>query len=201
MPKSPAEIELLEHQALLIPHTGHKVQHDLRRVLKGIDVENLRADMAVDAPQAKAVLPDRRAHRLHGLSIFERKAEFAVNLPGADKAVGMRVNPRLDAKQNIGGLVPTPGLLTQPVELVWVIHDDAADPLLQGIGQLLGRFVIAVKAQKLRVNPSAKGGSQFAAGHHVHAQPLLLDDLGHGKAGKGLAGIPGTGPCRRNISQ
>ncbi len=75
---------------------------------KRIDLEDLRSDVAMNPGKMNARHRKRFLYGFQRLARFERKAEFGIDLPGAHKIVGVRINTRLDAKEDLccffGGL-------------------------------------------------------------------------------------------------
>ena len=75
---------------------------------KGLLIEYLGADVAVNTLELDPRQGGRQPHRLHCIPVFQCKTEFGVDLSGADKAVGMRVDTRCDSQVYRGGLPPLP---------------------------------------------------------------------------------------------
>ena len=83
-------------------------------VLERLDVEDLGADVAVDALEADP-LQCRRACRTASIASpgLQREAELAVDLAGAHEVVGVGVDARLDAEQDLRDLAPADGELVE----------------------------------------------------------------------------------------
>ena len=72
-------------------------------------------------------------HDFHCLSGFQCDTEFAVNLSGADKVVGMRIHARFDAKSYLRFDTQLTGKAVQPLQLIAVVDDEQPDAGLQRI--------------------------------------------------------------------
>lgn len=86
--KAAAHIQFGQNDAGFILDLPHKGEHHLGGMDKGLFVKNLRADVAMQTLQFQSRQRQRLAHSFQRIAVFQRKAEFGIDLPGADKAVG-----------------------------------------------------------------------------------------------------------------
>ena len=84
---------------------------------------------------------------------FDGHTELAVDPSGVDGLEGVGVNPRGHPEEDPLPDAPGPGGLVQPVQLLGVVHDEAAHPAVQGVGDVLVGLVVAVEVEPLRGKP------------------------------------------------
>ena len=149
--KAAAQIHTLHRNACDILDLLAEAHHHLGRQDKRIDIENLRADMAVDFFQIQVLRGDGRFRRFQSLSGLQGKAKLRVDLSGADKAVGMGVDSGLDPHGNLSGHALFRRQLVQPFHLVQIIHNDHADAVVQGHVQFILGFIIPVETNLFRI--------------------------------------------------
>lgn len=87
-----AQIQFGQRNAGFLPDLRHKIEHHFRRMDERLLVEDLRTDVAVQAAQGNPFGSGRRLHRAQRVPVLQRKAEFRVDLSGADEGVGMRLH-------------------------------------------------------------------------------------------------------------
>ena len=80
-----AQIQLLDFIGKFLLDLCHKSKHNLGRRLEGVNFENLRADVTMNALKGDIFLLEDFLYRLKGLAGFKSKSEFAVDLAGSDK--------------------------------------------------------------------------------------------------------------------
>ena len=71
-----AKVQFGENKPRFIPDGRHKPDHHLGRALKGVNLENLRADMAVDSFEGDPRMGQRVADCIKRLSGFQREAKL-----------------------------------------------------------------------------------------------------------------------------
>ncbi len=130
----------------------------------------------------------RAAHRLVRLPCLERKAELGIDLAGADKAVSMRVDARLDPEQNIGRLAFLCGDRFQRRELFEIVDDDAAYAVVHRHLQFTGRFIVAVEADFFHRESGRFCRVQFPAGNDVQTHVFVRAYAAHFLTAEGFAG-------------
>ena len=120
---------------------------------KGLFIEYLGADMAMEPLQLQARQLQRAANPLQRLSRFQGKAKLGIDLPRADKTVGVGVDARGDP-QIYGGRPPQLARCGgQALQLGGVVRHNPAHARLQSQPQLGLRLVISVEIQSLRREP------------------------------------------------
>ena len=90
-------------------------------------------------------------------------------------------------------LAPGGGQTLKAFQLRQVVDHDLPHAVVEGLRQLRLRLVVAVEVDGLRGEAHALGHGQLPAGHHVHAQPLLLDQAGQRGADVGLGRVGDLG--------
>ena len=122
-----AEVELGQLDAVLVADRGEQPDHPVRGELEAVDVEDVRADVAVQPDQLERRQREHPADRLGRRAAGQREAELLVLLAGLDVLVGVRLDagrhPDVDPLAHAGAL----GDGGQPLELVEGVDDDAAD--------------------------------------------------------------------------
>lgn len=155
-PEAAPQVQGAGHEAVGCPHGLGEVQEDVHRVAEGLGLEDLGADVAVEALHLQVLLPQGRRHEPGGLAGLNGHAELAVDPPGVDGLEGVGVNPRGHPEEDPLPDAPGPGGLVQPVQLLEVVHDEAAHPAVQGVGDVLVGLVVAVEVEPLRGKPPAR---------------------------------------------
>jgi len=139
--------------------------------------------------------------RLRRSARGDGEAELGVLLPGAHELVGVCLDARRHPDED-----PRPGRgrrgrLQQAAEtghLVEGVHDDAADAVLEGGGQLARRLVVAVQDEALRGHAGRERHMELATGRDVEVHALLVGQPGHGPAQEGLGGVSDAVPPGRH---
>ena len=154
-----------------------------------IDIKDLRADVTVNARHTDARCLERRSHSLQRFARLQRKAEFGVDLAGADEIMRMRVDTRLDAEQHAGRFARCLCQRAQQLQLSDVIHHDTPHTALQRHGQLISRLIVSVEINSLSREPRLQRRVQLAAGHHIRTKAFFVQDTVHPLAAERFAGI------------
>ena len=184
-----------------LAHGLGKVQEDIHRVTEGLGLEDLGADVAVEALHVQVGLPQGRRHEAGGLAGLDGHAELAVDPPGVDGLEGVGVDPRGHPEEDPLADAPLPGGRVQPLQLPGVVHDEAPHPAVQGIGDVLIGLVVAVKVEPLRGEAPGQGGIDLPGGDHVGPHALLLQHGVEALEAQGLPGEEGHGPLGHGRSQ
>ena len=145
--------------------------------------------MAVQTDQLQVRIEACSLDRSHCLAGFQCKAEFAVNAAGLDKIMGMCVNAGLDAEHHICDRTGLPGNPIEPRKLRQIITDDSADTARNGHLQLGIRLAVSVHHDLVRGHTGFQRGIQLAAGNHIRAEPLGINNAVQLLAGERLARI------------
>ena len=123
-----AEVELGQHHAVLADHLRVQAEQPARGDLEAAGVEDLRADVRVQAAQLKLGPGQRAPHRLGRRARGQRDAELLVLVRGRDVLVGVRLDPDRHPEQHRRPDAQPPGGLGDPVDLGQRVDDDPADP-------------------------------------------------------------------------
>ena len=87
-----AEVELGQLDPVLVAHRDEQPDHPVRRDLEAAGVEDLRADVGVQADQLEPRRGEHPAYRLEGVAAGQREAELLVLVRGRDELVGVRLD-------------------------------------------------------------------------------------------------------------
>ncbi len=128
--------------------------------------------------------------RLPGLN---GRAKLGVNLARADFRMGVRVDARGQAEQNILRNSSRPGLNVDGGELVQVVADNAANPVGNGERDILVGLVIPMEIDALHRKAGPVCRVQLTWGDNIHPQALLRGDLIDVFKAQRLAGVEGHG--------
>ncbi len=155
---------------------AQQADHPVRGDLEARDVEDLRADVAVQSDEAQVVGGEDPSHRVHCGAAGQREAELLFLVRGRDELVGVRLDADGDAHQNVLNDTRRAGDGVEALDLGHRVQHDVADAGLDGGGQLVDGFVVAVQGDSLGREVCVERDGEFAA-----------------------AGIrPATGPPRRS---
>ena len=171
-----AEVQILGKEAGFAVHVGDEGQHHLRRLDKRRAVENLRADVAVEALQTHAGKRERALDKRHSLPGLDGGAEFGIDRAGDDLFMRMRIDARRNAQQDVLHLAVRAGDAVEREQLVLVVDDEGAHPDVQRVGDIRVGFVVAVEIDVLRIKAGLAGGIQLAGRNDVRADPLRRGD-------------------------
>ena len=184
-----AEIQLLKGEAQLVTHLGHEVDHQIDRAQIHVLVEDHRADVAVQTGELQLRHAERGAYEFHGLAGLDRHAELHVHRAGVDSLVGVRVDARGDAQQDLLPQAARLGRLAQGDQLVTVVHDEAAHAAIERESDVPVRLAVAVVIDVLRREARRERRGDLAGGDRVDAEALLGHDAVHPLEGGGLARV------------
>ena len=159
--------------------------------VEALGVEDLRADVGVDAGQLERRRGVHRAQGVQGLTRGDREAELLVLVGGGDVLVGVRLDPGGDPHHDPWTHAESAGVDQPPdaLDLVEGVRDDPTDAGVQRQLELGFALVVAVQTDRARIDPGPQGHGQLTAGAHVHAEPLLGHPAGDRGAQEGLARV------------
>ena len=160
-------------RAVLVAHLGQQAHHPVRGDLEAVGVEDLRADVAVQADQLERARVEHAADSLRGVPRGQRETELLVLVGGRDELVRVRLDADGDADQHRLDDVVARRDVGEAGDLVVGVEDDRADARGDRGLQLVDRLVVAVEGDPLRREVGAQGHGEFADAAHVQAQPLL----------------------------
>src|SRR5689334_830675 len=149
-------------------------------LLERVEVEDLRADVRVQAAHLERLDPVERARQ-----VVDLEAELGVDLAGLDLLVGVGLDSWGDAQQD-----PLAGSnALEAVELVERVGHDVPHALLDGVAQLCLGLVVAVEVDALGRNPATQREEQLPARGDVGGDSLLGQQPESRGAREGLAGV------------
>ena len=188
-----AQVQLGDLVAVGVADAGHELHHDRRRLAEGVQREDLRADVAVQAHQAHVLGGQHVADALEGEVLAHGEAELRVLATGADVLVGVGLYAGGDAHVHVLHHAEAPGDLVHAGQLDAAVQHDASHTGGDGLFQFAGRLVVAVDEHALHGEVHRAGAGQLAAAGHIQAQPLGLGDAQHFLVQKRLRRVDGVG--------
>ena len=184
-----AEVELGQHDAVLVADLGQQRDHAVSRQLEAVHVEDVAADVAVQPDQLERGQSEHRADRLSSSAARQREAELLVLLAGLDVLVGVRLDARRHADVDPLAHAVALGDRCQALDLDGAVDDETADAGADPALELGDALVVAVEQQPLGGEACLQRDGQLAAGAHVERQALLGDPAGDRRAEERLAGV------------
>ncbi len=142
-------------------------------------VEDLRADVAVQATQLQLRAREHVGDNCRCDPVGQRETELLVLVRGGDELVRVRLDPDVDADEHGRPHAAGSGERGDPSGLLGGVHDDPPHPVLQGAVDLRVGLVVAVQRHPRRVEPGSQADRQLPTSAGVQPQPLLEDPAGH----------------------
>ena len=171
-----ARTELSHFESVLLPHLRSELKHGVDGLRVRLQLEHRRAQVHMQTnqlqPRHLQCLPERG----FSLARRQRDPELVLERAGRRLHVRMRVDPRREPQQD---LLPHPPALrdaVQQVQLVKIVHHDAANTVVERLAQLLLRLVVAVEVHPLGREVHRRSHRELASRHDVEAHPFLHDD-------------------------
>ncbi len=171
-------------------HVAQQPDHAVRGELEPCDVEDLRSDVTVQPDQTQMVGGEHPAHRVHGRSAGQRQPELLVFVRGRDELVRVGLDADRHANQHVLDDACGSGDRIESFDLGHRVEHDVPDPGLDGRGEFIDGFVVAVQRDPLGREVGVQRDGEFAATAHVERQPLLIDPASHLAAQECLRGVP-----------
>src|SRR4051812_38615477 len=178
-PESAADVDELA------PVTG-KLAERADRKFVGLELEDLRADVGVQADELEMLAVQHALDRPRGEAVLEAEAELRVELPGLHVVVGRR--PHAGGHPDQHGLAPLEQALAA-LDLVERVDDQVPDARAGGESDLLVGLVVAVQVDASAVETGPQRRVQLAARGDVDRQALLAEQPAGGGAGERLARV------------
>ena len=174
-------------------HPGQQGHDAVGRDLEPGRVEDLRADVRVQADQRQSPIGQDPADGLVGGPSGQREAELLVLVRGGDELVGVRLDPHGDPDHHRhrwqAGQDPRLGDPGQSADLMEGVDDDRADPGLDGHHQLGVGLVRSVQRDPMRRESALERQRQLATGAHVETEALLVQPPDDGRRQERLARV------------
>ena len=156
---------------------------------KPAGVEDLRADVRVQADQFEPRRGEHPAYGIEGIAADQREAELLVLVRCRDELVGVRLDTDGGAHQDALRAAALEAEPAQPLDLGQRVDHDPGHSGVECGDQLGSRLVVAVQQHPVAGEAGADGDRELAAGADVEAQPLLLDPARDGGAEERLGGV------------
>jgi hypothetical protein len=196
-----AEVELGEHLAGGLSQLAEQPDHAVRGGLEAGGVEDLGADVAVQAGEVQVRLADHPDGGGEGVTGGQREAELLVLVGRRDELVRVRLDADGRADQHghrgAAGLDPGRGQREQAVDLVEGVDHDVPDTGVDGELQLDEGLVVAVQRDPLGREPGRERQRQLVAAARVEVQAVVGDPARHLAAQEGLRGVVHVGVGER----
>ena len=188
-----AEIQGARGIAKAVAQLPHKAQHEIGGVLIDHLVKDHGPDMAVQTVQLDMRSVQGCPDKFQGLAGADGDAELHIHTPGVHRLVGVRVDARRDAQQDLLLYSALAGFGVQGLQLLHAVHDEAAHALLQAVPDVLIRLAAAVEPDPLCRKARRERGMDLPAGNGVHAHPLFGHDAVHVLEGTGFTRVQRQG--------
>src|SRR5215475_5550172 len=101
--------------------------------------------MAVQSDEAQVVRREYTPYCGHGCTVGQRQPELLVLVRGGDELVGVGLHANSDPHENVLDDARGTGDVVEAFDLGHRVEHDMADPGLDGSGQLVYGFVVAVE--------------------------------------------------------
>ena len=182
---------------------AQQADHAVGGQLEAGDVEDLRADVAVQADQAQVVGREHPPHRVHRRAAGQRQTELLVLVRGGDELVGVGLDADGDANQNVLHDAGGTGDRVESLDLGHRVEHDVTDAGLDGHGQLVDGLVVAVQRDSLGREAGVQRDGELAAAADVERQALFVDparDLGAQERLCGVADVLAAAERRGDVA-
>ena len=178
---------------MLVPHLRHKIDHNIRRIGKGINIEDLRSHVAVQSVQNQILLCQGGAYDCLRLSGHDGGSKLGVHVARDDLFVGVRIDAGGNPQKDFLANTRLAGNAVQCVKLLVGVHHDMTRAQGYCIAQIRIGFIVAVEINPVHRESRGVGGVQFTGGNAVCAHIFLGHNAVHPLEAKGLARIYGGG--------
>ena len=189
-----AEVDLVKLQSDLAMDPGPQVEHRACGFLEGLDDQDLRADVRMQADEPQI----RRVHGfLDGLpsgAARDRQTEFLILHSGGHVFVAAGVHPGRHPEHDGGDGALVPRDRIDELQLGQRIDDEMPDFRPQSELDLFARLVVAVHPDAAARNARGQRRAKLPLGTGVHSEPFVCDGLGYGYAQKSLARVVDVSP-------
>ena len=187
--QSAAQVQLLHLISALGLDGGDELHHNVGGLGEGIGVEDLGADVAMEARQMDVGLGESQLDDVHSLSRLNGGAELGVHRAGHDGLVGMGIDTGGDAEQDALGDASCSGVGLHRQKLVGIVHHEGTHAHVHGIVDIPFGLVVAVEVDALGREARTLGGIQLATRYAVHAHALLGGDPVDPREAQSLGGV------------
>lgn len=172
-----------------VAHGGGEVEERVDPVPYRCGVEQLRSDMRVKSRQVESRHRLDASDRRLGLTILDREPELRIGDAGADLAMRVDIDTRIDPDQDRVRRSRITCQLLKERDLVVVVDHDLADPGRNRLPQLATALVVAVQADSLGWHSPSQCDEEFTTGNNIQAKALIGKDPDQIGREECLAGI------------
>ncbi len=174
-----AEVDDVHLRGLVDAELGDDVAQQTDDAVGGqfeaVDVEDLRADVAVQADEAEIVGREDAPHGLHGVAAGEREPELLVLVRGGDELVGVGLDAHGHADEHVLDDTGLTGDRVEPVDLGERVEHDVPDPGGHGGLQFADGLVVAVHRDLPGGEAGVQGHGELTTGRDVERESFLMD--------------------------
>ena len=181
-----AEIHLRHHVAEFVGDALVEAEHAPRGHLEARGVEDLAADVGVQADQLEGVGGQHPSGRFERGTGGDREPELLVLVRGGDELVGVGLDAGRHPHHHPGVAAQFAGDAGEALDLVVGVDHDASDTEGDRTLELAHRLVVAVHHTVVGRNTRGKSDEQFATGCDIEQQSLFVGEAGHFLAEKRL---------------
>ena len=154
---------------------AQQTDHTVRGKFEAADIEDLRADVAVQAHQSEMIGGEDPPNCGHRRAVGQRQPELLVFVGRGDELVGVGFDTDRDADQHILDNARLTRDGVEALDLGHRVHHDMSDSGLDRRGQFRHRFVVAVQRDPLRRKVGIQCDRQFAPGADIQREAFLVD--------------------------
>ena len=162
----------------------HQGQHLVQGFREGAGVQELGADVAVDAGNVQAGQGGGLA--IEGQGVFIGHAELVLAQTGGNIGVGMGIHIGIDPQAHRGPLAQAQGHAVEPLQLGRGFHVEAENPGAQGLGHFRLGLADAGEHHLARIRASGQHPAQLPAGDDVKPSAQTGEEGQHSQVGIGL---------------
>ena len=163
---------------------AHEVRQQRKRIVERIKLDDLAADVHVDADNTHAF--ELGGARIHFAGAADRNAEFVLGLASRDLGVSLGINVGIDADRDVGGTALAGCDLGEQFQFGFGFDVDAEDALLNRKRQFTRGFADAGEHDLVRRDTGGTGAQELAPGYDVGAGAEPRQRCDHGLIGIGL---------------
>jgi len=162
----------------------HQGQHLVQGFRKGAGVQELGADVAVDAGNVQAGQGGGLA--VEGQGVLIGHAELVLAQTGGNIGVGVGIHIGIDPQAYRGPLAQAQGHPVEPFQLGGGFHVEAENTGVQGLGHFPFGLAHAGEHHLARIRPGGQDPAQLSAGDDVKPRTQTGEEGQHSQVGIGL---------------
>ncbi len=144
------DVEAAAGETQLAMSLADQLHQDVDGLAKAIELEDLAADVSVEAHQVQMRRLLRLPDGLQSYSVGEAEAELRIDLPSLDVRMRVRFDARSDAQEDVLGPASLRRKLLQHGQFLEAVHHHVPHTDREGVLELLFGLVVAVKEDAFR---------------------------------------------------